>query len=87
MDGLKKALHKKLRQAGILDLAEAAWVVAEANKLAQGAYRVISFKEGVLAIEPQNTSQASQLYLESQRIIAAINQLLKKPLVTRIRFL
>jgi len=72
-----RALHKPLEAARICDVA---------RLQAHGRFSVVSFRQGLLTVAVSSSAAASNLHMDSQKIIDEINQKIGENSVKRIRF-
>jgi hypothetical protein len=70
-------LSKPLKAAAVCDAA---------RLVAQGRFAVISFKDGLLTLGINNSSEANNLQLESSQIMEIINKKLGNAEVQKLKF-
>lgn len=86
MKKISKFLSEDPRYRRLQKPLEAAEICQRARELSQGRYEIISFKNGLLAVSCKSSAAAANLQMESQNIIAGLNQKLGSEKVKRIRF-
>lgn len=79
-------LSRNLKRQGLEKAALGAWVCGVTNKIAEGEFEAISFKNGVLKIRVSSGARAHLIKLREKEYILKINLELKKDLVERLRF-
>lgn len=87
MEKLDKILRHRLKEKGLSGAAEGAEVCFWAEKWGKSRCRPISFSNGVLKLSVTSSSEASELQMESEKLIEFVNQKLGKKIVQRIRII
>lgn len=86
MKKISKFLSENPRYRRLQKPLEAAEICEIARSQSQGLYEIISFKNGLLTVNPRSPAQAATLQVESENIIDKINQKIGRKAVTKIRF-
>lgn len=85
-ENLSDILARRLKSQGLDKAALGAWVCGCANKVSQGKFESISFRNGILKIRVASGAQAHLIRLREKEYISKINTELKKDFVGRLRF-
>ncbi len=85
-ENISDILARSLKRKGLDKAAFGAMVCAAADKVSEGKFESISFKDGALKIRVSSEPQAHLLRLREKFYIHKINEKLKKDLVKRLRF-
>jgi len=86
LDKFNKIISRGGKFAKLQRPLEAAEICDAARSLSLARFEVISFRQGLLTLAVANSSEAANLQMESQKIIASINKKCGKKAVTNIRF-
>lgn len=86
MDSLDNVLNKRLNKLGLNKELQAAYILSQANSLADGRFEAVRFSHGVLTVNCPNSIAAAELQFETQSLIAKINDKIKPAAVKRLAF-
>ena len=85
-ESLGDILARRLKSRGLDRAALGAWVCGAAEKVSEGEYEAISYKNGALKIRVLSGARASLIKMKEQEYISKINTELKRELVKKLRF-
>lgn len=86
MDNISGPLKKRLAKYGLTEQAEAARICALAESTSEGAWGVVSYKDGILKIRTISNDQAYLIKIDSEKVISKINQAIGSQKVKRLVF-
>lgn len=86
MDDLRQSLNKRLNYYGLAKQASAARVCALADEVADGEWKAVSFRNGILKIMVESNEKAYLVKLKSAEIIERVNKKLGRAEVLRLTF-
>lgn len=94
MDKIKINSKKVLVNKGLGDIATAAFICCEAQKVISAVFskdfsrevRVASFRDGFLNVESSSSSHAQEVVLRQAEVLKQINKKLGSEMIRRIKF-
>ncbi len=85
MEKLDKILKHRLAERGLSKTAESAQICFLVEKWGDGHCQPISFSKGVLKVSAISSSEASELQMNSEKLIDFLNKKIGKNIVQRLR--
>lgn len=86
MDSLDSLLSKRLNKLGLSKELQAAYIVSQANIIANGRFTAIRFARGILTISCPNSITANEIRYDSEKIINEINEKIKPTTIKRLSY-
>ncbi len=87
MDNLNDLLGKRINKLGLNKSINAAYIIAEANKVANGRFEAIRLSRGILTLKCQSPLIAQEIQFQSHQIIETINQKITPQKITRLSYI
>jgi hypothetical protein len=85
MEKLDKILKHRLAERGLSKVAEGAQICFLVEKWGMNRCRPISLSKGVLKVSASSSSEASELQMDSEKLIDFLNKKMGKNIVQRLR--
>lgn len=85
-ENISDILARNLKRHGLDRAALGAWVCGCANKVGEGEFESVSFRDGALKIRVFSSAGAALLKMKEGDLIFKINRELKRDLVKKLRF-
>lgn len=81
-----KILSRRIAAMGLTRQFSAAYICGKSDKVGEGSWRTISYKDGTLKLAVLSNEQAYLLKVRSSEIISKINSVLGRDTIERIVF-